>query len=585
MPHLAILEKPRPDSAAAPAAVAPVVVMKFGSSVLRNPADAPSVASDIYAQVRLGRRVVAVVSAFEGETDRLLGEARALGLAHDNHLLPAFVAQGEERSAALVSLACDRIGLDAVTLTVREVGIVAEGPCEHATPVALKRAALDQALQRHEVVVVPGFGALSPEGKVVLLGRGGSDLTALFLAAELGLDSVQLLKDVDGLYDRDPNVDPDAKRYDQASWAEAKALGGGLVQPDALDMAQARQLKIEVRNHADGHRTVIGADGQPPRRPVPHERLRVAVAGCGVVGGGALARLLTDSRVDVVGVLVRDPSKPRDVPGAAPEALKALLVSDAAALLARRPHIVLEALSEAEAGYALIRTALEHGVDVATANKQAVSTDPAGLLTLADTNGARLLWSASIGGGVPMVETLRAAAANEPVAAFEAVLNGTVNFMLERIGDGASFDTALAEARAAGFAEEDPSSDLEGLDAAAKVRLLAFESFGRMPDQVDIPRDILSGDRAVASGTRQLCRCRLEEGKLIAEVRLASGPMDPLFATLKGEGNALKVIGQNGSVVRCKGRGAGRWATAESLLADLSELAAHRVALRARGHG
>ncbi len=61
--------------------------------------------------------------------------------------------------------------------------------------------------------------------------------------------------------------------------------------------------------------------------------------------------------------------------------------------------------------------------------------------------------------------------------------------------------------------------------------------------------------------------------------------MDPLFATLKGEGNALKVIGQDGSTVRCKGRGAGRWATAESLLADLSELAAHRAALRARGHG
>lgn len=585
MSHLAILEKPRQDSAAAPAAVAPVVVMKFGSSVLRNPADAPSVASDIYAQVRQGRRVVAVVSAFEGETDRLLGEARALGLAHDNHLLPAYVAQGEERSAALVSLACDRIGLDAVTLTVREVGIVAEGPCEHATPVALKRAALDQALQRHEVVVVPGFGALSPDGKVVLLGRGGSDLTALFLAAELGLDSVQLLKDVDGLYDRDPNLDPDAKRYDQASWAEAKALGGGLVQPDALDMAQARQLKIEVRNHADGHRTVIGADGQPPRRPVPHERLRVAVAGCGVVGGGALARLLGDSRVDVVGVLVRDPSKPRDVPGAAPETLKSLLVSDAAALLARQPHIVLEALSEAEAGYALIRTALEHGVDVATANKQAVSAYPSGLLALAEANGARLLWSASIGGGVPMVETLRAARAQEPVVAFEAVLNGTVNFMLERIGDGASFETALSEARAAGFAEEDPSSDLEGLDAAAKVRLLAFEAFGRMPDQVDIPRDVLSAGRPAAAGARQLCRCRLEEGKLIAEVRLAAGPMDPLFATLKGEGNALKVIGQNGSVVRCKGRGAGRWATAESLLADLSELAAHRAALRLRGHG
>ena len=583
MSQVAVLERPEKQQAAVAVSPTPlpVVVMKFGSSVLRNPADAPSVASDIYAQVRQGRRVVAVVSAFEGETDRLLAEARALGLAHDNPLLPAYVAQGEERSAALTALACDRIGLDAATLTVREVGIVAEGPCEHAHPVALKRSALDRALDRHEVVVVPGFGALSPDDRVVLLGRGGSDLTALFLAAELGLDSVQLVKDVDGLYDCDPNQNPDARRYDQATWAEAKALGGGLVQPDALDMAQSRRLKVEVRNHADGHRTVIGAEGQPPRLPLAHQRLRVAVAGCGVVGGGALSRLLDDSRVDVVGVLVRDPSKPRDVPGVDPEVLKALLVSDAASLLDRKPHIVLEALSEAEAGYALIRAALQRGVDVASANKQAVSRDPAGLLALAQAHGARLLWSASVGGGAPMVETLRAARANAPVVAFEAVLNGTVNFMLERIDAGAGFDRALAEARAAGFAEEDPSSDLEGLDAAAKVRLLAFEAFGVMPDEVDIPRDVLSAERSAVPGARQLCRCRLEEGRLVAEVRLEGGTMDPLFATLKKEGNALKVVGQNGSITRCKGRGAGRWATAESLLADLSELAALRAVQRA----
>ncbi|MBU2417671.1 MAG: homoserine dehydrogenase, partial [Alphaproteobacteria bacterium] len=273
MPSLALLRQKPAPAAALPLPGAPVVVMKFGSSVLASPADAPAVASDIYAEVRRGRRVVAVVSAFAGETDRLLAEARLLGLAHDNPLLPAYVVQGEERSAALTALACDRIGLDAATLTVRELGILAEGPCEHARPVALDRAALERALERHEVVVVPGFGALGPDGRAVLLGRGGSDLTALFLAAELGLDHVQLVKDVDGLYDRDPNADPDARRYDQASWAEAKGLGGGLVQPDALDLAEARRLCVEVRNHADGHRTAIGAEGAPPRRVPPRRRL------------------------------------------------------------------------------------------------------------------------------------------------------------------------------------------------------------------------------------------------------------------------------------------------------------------------
>ena len=580
MPSLALV-RPQPASVAAlPLPGTPVVVMKFGSSVLASPADAPAVASDIYAEVRRGRRVVAVVSAFAGETDRLLAEARLLGLAHDNPLLPAYVVQGEERSAALTALACDRIGLDAATLTVRELGIRAEGPCEHARPVALDRAALERALERHEVVVVPGFGALGPDGRAVLLGRGGSDLTALFLAAELGLDHVQLVKDVDGLYDRDPNADPDARRYDQASWAEAKALGGGLVQPDALDLAEARRLCVEVRNHADGHRTAIGAEGAPPRRVPPRRRLKVAVAGCGVVGGGALSRLLGDARVEVVGVLVRDPAKARDIPGFPAGALAPLLVDNADALLDRGPDILLEALSEAEAGHAVIRAALQRGVDVATANKQAVSRDPAGLLALAEAHESKLLWSASIGGGAPMVETLRAARADGPVAGFEAVLNGTVNFMLERLGGGASFDQALAEARAAGFAEEDPSSDLEGLDAAAKVRLLAFEAFGQMPDEADIPRDVLSADAAPPAGARQLCRCRLDNGRVVAEVRLVAGALDPLFAALNGERNALKVIGPDGSAVRCRGRGAGRWATAESLLADLAELAARRFALQ-----
>jgi homoserine dehydrogenase len=275
---------------------------------------------------------------------------------------------------------------------------------------------------------------------------------------------------------------------------------------------------------------------------------------------------------------VRDPAKPRDVPGVSAGVLAPLLVSDPSALLDRKPDILLEALSEAEAGHALIHAALQRGVDVASANKQAVSRDPAGLLALAAANQAKLLWSASVGGGSPMIETLRAARADKPVAAFEAVLNGTVNFMLERLGDGAAFDAALAEARESGFAEEDPSSDLEGLDAAAKIRLLAFEAFGLMPDEADIARDVLSPDSLPAPGARQLCRCHMDNGRPVAEVRLVSDSLDPVFAALNGEGNALKVIAKDGSVVRCRGRGAGRWATAESLLADLSDLAARRLA-------
>ena len=574
---LALVENPdalKPKSKPAVQAAPEVVVLKFGSSILRSPDDAPLVASACYGHVRAGRKVVAVVSAFAGATDRLLAEARALGLPHSNALLPGYVALGEEKSAALTAVACDRVGLDACALSVRELGIVAEGEPEHARPCGLRADHLKQALDRHEVVVVPGFGAVRPDGRVALLGRGGSDLTAVFLAAELGLDKVRLVKDVDGLYDHDPNdKTAGALRYRRASWDVARKLGGALVQHDAIDLGEQRGVEIEVAalDRADG--TVIGEKSAPPGPAPALPPLKVAVAGCGVVGGGVLGRLLNDPRYDVVGVLVRNPDKPRDV-SCPPD----LFTADADVLLSRKPDIVLEALSEGEAGHALIRKALEAGCDVASANKQAVSRDPAGLQALAYQKGRRVFWSASVGGGSPMIETVRAARAAGEVAGFEAVLNGTVNFMLERLCDGAAFAEALADARAAGFAEEDPSADLEGLDAAAKVRLLAYEAFGVSPDADAVPRDNLSNQTEAAPGVRQIGACSRDGEALNPSVRLTADHGDPLFSSLSGEGNALKVWNADGRVWRCRGRGAGRWATTESIMADLAEIVRARRA-------
>jgi homoserine dehydrogenase len=372
----------------------------------------------------------------------------------------------------------------------------------------------------------------------------------VFLAAELGLSRVRLVKDVDGLYDHDPNDrTAPALRYRRASWDVARKLGGALVQHDAIDLGESRGVEIEVAalDRADG--TVIGERSAPPGPAAALPPLKVAVAGCGVVGGGVLGRLLNDPRYQVVGVLVRNPEKVRDV--ACPAEL---FTADAAALLARKPDILLEALSEGEAGHAVIRAALEAGCDVASANKQAVSRDPGGLQDLAKAHGRRVFWSASVGGGAPMVETVRAARAAGEVVGFEAVLNGTVNFMLERLGD------------------------LEGLDAAAKVRLLAFEAFGESPPAEAVPRDALTKDTDASGGVRQIGACRKENGRLTPSVSLKADHGDPLFSELRGEGNALKVYGADGRVWRCRGRGAGRWATTESLMSDLAEIVRARRA-------
>lgn len=578
MPHsapaLALIGKSGSLVAGAGDADVEVVVLKFGSSILRSQADAPAAASEIYGHARAGRRVVAVVSAFGGHTDRLLADARRLGLDHENDLLPGYVALGEEKAAALMAIACDRIGLDAIALSMRELGVVAEGPLEHAHPCALRGDALRNALAGHQVVVVPGFGAVRPDGRVALLGRGGSDLTAVFIAAELGLDRVRLVKDVDGLYDRDPaEASGTPMRYRRASWDEARRRGGALVQHDAIDLGQARGVEIEIAalGHADG--TVVGDHSEPPGTSVPEAPVRVVIAGCGVVGGGVLSRLLADARFEVVGVLVRDPGKVRDVVASAE-----LLTADPAALLDLEPDLLVEALSEGEAGHDLIRAALERGIDVVSANKQAISRDAAGLASLAEATSARLAYSAAVGGGVPMIETVRIARAAGSVAGFEAVLNGTVNFMLERLGAGADFADALADARAAGFAEEDPSSDLEGRDAAAKVRLLAFEAFGETPGEDAVSCDALSAAFRRFGPVRQIGACRRRNGVLEASVSLDAGLSDPLFLGLRGERNALKVYGEDGRVWSCKGRGAGRWPTTESVLADVADIVRARRA-------
>lgn len=314
---------------------------------------------------------------------------------------------------------------------------------------------------------------------------------------------------------------------------------------------------------------VAGPETAVHHPQVAQERpLRVALAGCGVVGGGVLARLSTDNRFEVVGVLVRDPKKPRD-----PAVPEGLLLADPAALLAREPDVLVEAISDASTGLALIRAALSRGVDVVSANKQAVGGDLAALTALAEAHEARLLYSASVGGGSPLIETVRRARAHGPVVRIEAVLNGTCNFILNRLAAGVAFDEALIAARDAGFAEEDPTADLSGLDAAAKLAILAHEALdgGISPER--IARETLSADAALLPGrVRQLSRLDVRTDSAAVAVTAVDG--DGLFADLPDEWNALRVTTGDGRVFTARGRGAGRIPTTESVWADLTDLLA-----------
>ena len=566
----ALARKPATTFASEQPVARELVVLKFGSSVLTDREAIPEVVTEIYRIVREGRRVLAVVSAFEGVTDKLIDDARVLGCAHDNLHLPRYVVLGEETSAALLTLACDRAGLAAANLGVADLGLIARGARESADPIRLDRRPIDAAFASNEVVVVPGYGALDERGEVVLLGRGGSDLSAVFLAAELSAERVRLVKDVDGVYDRDPNSAEEALRFGAIDWDGARDVAGQLIQTRALDFAQSRELNVEVGALGRDDATRVGRFGAPPaRRPRP-PRLRVALAGCGVVGGGVLERLRRrPDEFEVVSVLVRDLTKPR---GAI--ATDAAFIDDEAIFLAAEADVVVDVLSSAQAGARIAEQALRQGTHVVSANKQAVVAAYADLVSAAQSGRASLLYSAAVGGGAPLIETVRLACAEGEVAAIEGVLNGTVNFVLDRLAGGEDFACALAAAREAGLAEEDPSADLEGLDAAAKIQILAFEAFGQTLSLDAINREALDPDLAAEAGRRplkQVARAVLTARGVEASVRFAS---DSAFAGVKVDRNALRVIGEDGRVWSAAGRGAGRWPTTESVLADLVDLRA-----------
>ena len=226
---------------------AAVVVLKFGSSVLEGASGFRCAIEQIHAELARGRRVCAVVSATAGTTDGLWRTAHELALEPQPGLLGALLATGEHASVGLLSIALAAKGVPVTPLTAHELGLRTAGPPLDAHPVALDCTVLRAAMETAQVVVVPGFIGRDADGSMNLLGRGGSDLTALFISRELAADCC-LVKDVDGLYDGDPNCsqDPAQCRYVSACWDELARVGSVVVQPKAVRFAKEHGIRFRI---------------------------------------------------------------------------------------------------------------------------------------------------------------------------------------------------------------------------------------------------------------------------------------------------------------------------------------------------
>jgi homoserine dehydrogenase len=314
---------------------------------------------------------------------------------------------------------------------------------------------------------------------------------------------------------------------------------------------------------------------------------RVALLGFGTVGS-SLARRLTSGPRDfqLTHILDRGADRKRSAlpaPGIAwTTAMDEVLQSDA--------HVVVEAIGGTEPAADWIRAALLAGKSVVTANKQVIARHGASLLALAARQGRQLRFEAAVGGAMPIVRALGDGLAGDRITRIVAILNGTTNAVLSCMeATGCSLHDALADARARGFAESDPSADLDGDDAAAKLAILCALAFGLRVDPSQIDRrssaEITTRDLArarVDGGTiRQIAHAEYDRDSstLTAWVAPLVVPRGSIFASVTGVQNAALITGEHSGETGVFGTGAGGDATAVAIISDLAAIARDRAAI------
>ena len=308
--------------------------------------------------------------------------------------------------------------------------------------------------------------------------------------------------------------------------------------------------------------------------------LRIALAGCGVVGG-ELLRLLDRASadlaargraLDVVRVLVRDLRRERDVPVA-----RERFTGDVGEFVVADADVVVEAIGGLDPAARIARAALARGAHFVTANKALVAAEGTALAALAAERGATLRFDAAVGGGVPALRVIESALGGARPRAVRGILNGTSNFVLTRLEGGATLDAALGEARRRGFAEADASRDLDGRDAADKLAIVAWRAFGVAPERVIVrrrgllphPERLVDLARALGARLRLVAECAATGAGIVASVEPTVVAADGALGRTIDEENRVEIDAGWSAPLSAGGPGAGGAPTATAILSDL----------------
>jgi homoserine dehydrogenase len=317
---------------------------------------------------------------------------------------------------------------------------------------------------------------------------------------------------------------------------------------------------------------------------VSRARCRLAILGFGTVGSAVTRRLIgphVPAGLELTHIFDRNAARKRD---AWPRVPRAAWTTEIDEVLAGDADVVVETIGGIEPAAAWTRAALAAGKSVVTANKQVIARHGPALLALAASQGRQLRFEAAVGGAMPIVRAISDGLAGDRLTRIVAILNGTTNAVLSRMeATGCSLDEAVADARARGYAEADPSVDLDGGDAAAKLAILCALAFGVRVNPDDIGTHTSCSiaaagfERARENGgtIRQLAQAEYDDrtGALTTSVAPTFVPYGSIFAATSGPQNAAVISGAHSGDITISGAGAGGDAAAVAILSDVLAIA------------